>query len=101
MDSLAMKERHSNPNIDKEVKKRLSPDAAEAANRSGRWRNQIEGCTQWLLQAGCSNASPLFSSLEDPCSEELLEALTTTEMPLSMSWQTWSSGYRRRYRGMP
>ncbi|KAL0698098.1 hypothetical protein Bca4012_054220 [Brassica carinata] len=76
-------ERHSNPNIDKEVKKRLSPEAAEAANRSGRWRNQIRrvahnGCCRRVAQtrALCSAFWKILVS------EELLEALETTEMPL-------------------
>ncbi|CAH2077166.1 unnamed protein product [Thlaspi arvense] len=76
-------ERHSNPNIDKEVKKRLSPEAAEAANRSGRWRNQIRrvahnGCCRRVAQTRAL-CSALWKIL---VSEELLEALTTTEMPL-------------------
>ncbi|CAH8378004.1 unnamed protein product [Eruca vesicaria subsp. sativa] len=76
-------ERHSNPNIDKEVKKRLSPEAAEAANRNGRWRNQIRrvahnGCCRRVAQTRA-----LYSALwKILVSEELLEALTTTEMPL-------------------
>ncbi|WZZ24166.1 hypothetical protein YC2023_007567 [Brassica napus] len=76
-------ERHSNPNIDKEVKKKLSPEAAEAANRSGRWRNQIRrvahnGCCRRVAQTRAL-CSALWKIL---VSEELLEALTTTEMPL-------------------
>ncbi|KAH0940862.1 hypothetical protein HID58_000499 [Brassica napus] len=76
-------ERHSNPNIDKEVKKRLSPEAAEAANRSGRWRNQIRrvahnGCCRRVAQTRALCLA-LWKIL---VSEELLEALTTTEMPL-------------------
>ncbi|VVB10640.1 unnamed protein product [Arabis nemorensis] len=76
-------ERHSNPNIDKEVKKRLSPDAAEAANRSGRWKNQIRrvahnGCCRRVAQTRAL-CSALWKIL---VSEELIEALTTTEMPL-------------------
>ncbi|EOA15743.1 hypothetical protein CARUB_v10006788mg [Capsella rubella] len=76
-------ERHSYPNIDKEVKKRLSPEAAEAASRSGRWRNQIRrvahnGCCRRVAQTRAL-CSALWKIL---VSEELLEALTTTEMPL-------------------
>ncbi|XP_019089726.1 PREDICTED: helicase and polymerase-containing protein TEBICHI-like isoform X2 [Camelina sativa] len=76
-------ERHSNPNIEKEVKKRLSPEAAEAANRSGRWRNQIRrvahnGCCRRVAQTRAL-CSALWKIL---VSEELIEALTTTEMPL-------------------
>ncbi|KAJ0251931.1 DEAD/DEAH box helicase domain-containing protein [Hirschfeldia incana] len=76
-------ERYSNPNIDKEVKKRLSPEAAEAANRSGRWRNQIRrvahnGCCRRVAQTRALCLA-LWKIL---VSEELLEALTTTEMPL-------------------
>ncbi|KAJ0247364.1 Helicase and polymerase-containing protein TEBICHI [Hirschfeldia incana] len=76
-------ERHSNPNIDKEVKKRLSPEAAEAANHSGRWRNQIRrvahnGCCRRVAQTRAL-CSALWKIL---VSEELIEALTTTEMPL-------------------
>ncbi|CAB79987.1 putative protein [Arabidopsis thaliana] len=76
-------ERHSNPNIDKEVKKRLSPEAAEAANRSGRWRNQIRrvahnGCCRRVAQTRAL-CSALWKIL---VSEELLQALTTIEMPL-------------------
>ncbi|CAN6826846.1 unnamed protein product, partial [Brassica oleracea] len=76
-------ERHSNPNIDKEVKKRLSPEATEAANRSGRWRNQIRrvahnGCCRRVAQTRAL-CSALWKIL---VSEELIEALTATEMPL-------------------
>ncbi|KAE9466874.1 hypothetical protein C3L33_01220, partial [Rhododendron williamsianum] len=35
------KERSSNSNLEKEVKKRLSSEAAAAASRSGRWKNQM------------------------------------------------------------
>ncbi|KAH0942846.1 hypothetical protein HID58_002483 [Brassica napus] len=41
-----------------EVNEILSPEAAEAAYRNGRWTNQI----QMFAKNGCSNASPLFSS---------------------------------------
>jgi len=67
----------------KEVKKRLSPEAAEAANRSGRWRNQIRrvahnGCCRRVAQTRAL-CSALWKIL---VSEELLQALTTIEMPL-------------------
>jgi len=67
----------------KEVKKRLSPEAAEAANRSGRGRNQIRrvahnGCCRRVAQTRAL-CSALWKIL---VSEELLQALTTIEMPL-------------------
>ncbi|MCE3217082.1 hypothetical protein HAX54_010288 [Datura stramonium] len=38
-------EKGSNPSIEKEVKKRLSIEAAAAANRNGRWKNQMRRCS--------------------------------------------------------
>nr|GFA41612.1 helicase and polymerase-containing protein TEBICHI [Tanacetum cinerariifolium] len=34
-------ERSSNPNLEKEVKKRLSSEVAAAANQKGRWKNRM------------------------------------------------------------
>ncbi|XP_010546537.1 PREDICTED: helicase and polymerase-containing protein TEBICHI [Tarenaya hassleriana] len=76
-------ERNSNPNIEKEVKRRLSVEAAAAASRSGRWRNQMRrvahnGCCRHVAQIRA-----LYSALwKILISEELVEALTTIEMPL-------------------
>ncbi|XP_042498308.1 helicase and polymerase-containing protein TEBICHI isoform X2 [Macadamia integrifolia] len=76
-------ERSSNPNIEKEVKKRLSSEAAEAANRSGRWKNQMRkaahnGCCRRAAQTRALS-SVLWKLL---ISEELDEALVSIETPL-------------------
>ncbi|KEH16134.1 DNA polymerase theta-like protein [Medicago truncatula] len=66
---LPDEESSSSPNLDKEVKKRLSPEDAEAANQCGRWRNQMRKAAHngWLLPSGCSNTSIMFCSLEIAC----------------------------------
>lgn len=76
-------ERSSNPNLEKEAKKRLSSEAAATANRSGRWKNQMRraahnGCCRRAAQtrALCSVLWKLLIS------EGLVEALTNIEMPL-------------------
>ncbi|KAF3446459.1 hypothetical protein FNV43_RR11638 [Rhamnella rubrinervis] len=76
-------ERSSNPNLEKEVKKRLSSEAAAAANRNGRWKNQMRraahnGCCRRVAQtrALCSVLWKLLVS------EELTEALLNIEIPL-------------------
>ncbi|KAM3282203.1 helicase and polymerase-containing protein TEBICHI isoform X2 [Capsicum chacoense] len=76
-------EKGSNPSIEKEVKKRLSADAAAAANRNGRWKNQMRqvahnGCCRRVAQtrALCSVLWKLVIS------EGLVEALGAIEMPL-------------------
>ncbi|XP_062109140.1 helicase and polymerase-containing protein TEBICHI [Humulus lupulus] len=76
-------ERSSNPNLEKEVKKRLSSEAATAANQNGRWRNQMRraahnGCCRRVAQtrALCSVLWKLIVS------DELTEALLNVEIPL-------------------
>ncbi|XP_031265968.1 helicase and polymerase-containing protein TEBICHI isoform X2 [Pistacia vera] len=76
-------ERSSNPNLEKEVKKRLSTEAAAAANRSGQWKNQMRraahnGCCRRVAQtrALCSVLWKLLVS------EGLVEALMNIEIPL-------------------
>ncbi|XP_041019360.1 helicase and polymerase-containing protein TEBICHI isoform X2 [Juglans microcarpa x Juglans regia] len=76
-------ERSSNPNLEKEVKKRLSSEAAATANQSGRWKNQMRraahnGCCCRVAQtrALCSALWKLLLS------EELIEALMNIETPL-------------------
>ncbi|XP_059592184.1 helicase and polymerase-containing protein TEBICHI isoform X2 [Vitis vinifera] len=76
-------ERSSNPNLEKEVRKRLSSEAAAAANRSGRWKNQTRraahnGCCRRVAQtrALCSVLWKLLVS------EELVEVLLRIEIPL-------------------
>ncbi|CAL5359107.1 unnamed protein product [Camellia sinensis] len=76
-------EKSSNPNLEKEIKKRLSSEAAAAASRSGRWKNQMRraahnGCCRRVAQirALCSVLWKLLIS------EELVEALTSIEIPL-------------------
>ncbi|KAI4316161.1 hypothetical protein L6164_024167 [Bauhinia variegata] len=76
-------ERSSNPNLEKEVKKRLSSEDSAAANRSGRWKNQMRraahnGCCRRAAQtrALCSVLWKLLVS------EQLVEALMSIEIPL-------------------
>lgn len=66
-----------------EVKKRLSGEAAAAANQNGRWKNQMRraahnGCCRRVAQtrALCSVLWKLLVS------EELTEALLSVEIPL-------------------
>ncbi|KAL2318229.1 hypothetical protein Fmac_032105 [Flemingia macrophylla] len=76
-------ERSSSPNLDKEVKKRLSSEDAAVANQCGRWRNQMRrvahnGCCRRVAQtrALCSVLWKLLVS------EELVEVLMGIEIPL-------------------
>ncbi|CAI8605756.1 unnamed protein product [Vicia faba] len=76
-------ESSSSPNLDKEVKKRLSPEDAGAANQCGRWRNQMRkaahnGCCRRVAQtrALCSVLWKLLVS------EKLVEVLMEIEIPL-------------------
>ncbi|EEF45923.1 DNA polymerase theta, putative [Ricinus communis] len=76
-------ERSSNPNLEKEVKRRLPTQAVAAANRNGRWKNQMRraahnGCCRRVAQtrALCSVLWKLLIS------EGLVEALKKIEMPL-------------------
>ncbi|XVE71071.1 hypothetical protein DITRI_Ditri10aG0120700 [Diplodiscus trichospermus] len=76
-------ERSSSPNLEKEVKKRLSSEAAAAANQSGRWKNQMRraahnGCCRRVAQTRA-----LFSALwKLLISEQLNEVFTYIETPL-------------------
>ncbi|XP_073285327.1 helicase and polymerase-containing protein TEBICHI isoform X1 [Primulina huaijiensis] len=76
-------EKSSHPNLEKEVKKRLSSDAAASANRSGRWKDQMQraahnGCCRRVAQTRAL-FSVLWKLLE---AEELLEPLVTIETQL-------------------
>ncbi|KAL7596490.1 hypothetical protein Lser_V15G27853 [Lactuca serriola] len=76
-------ERSSNPNLEKEVKKRLSSEVAASANQNGRWKNQMRraahnGCCKRAAQTRALS-SVLLKLLT---SEKLLEPLVTIEMPL-------------------
>ncbi|KAL5729265.1 DNA-directed DNA polymerase [Ranunculus cassubicifolius] len=76
-------ERSSNPNLEKEVKKRLSSEAAASAHRSGRWRNQMRraahnGSCRRVAQVRALG-SVLWKLL---VSEELVNSLSRTEIPL-------------------
>ncbi|RZC75410.1 hypothetical protein C5167_050892 [Papaver somniferum] len=76
-------ERSSNPNLEKEVKKRLSPEVAAAAHRYGRWKNQMrraahDGCCRRVAQIRALG-SVLWKLI---VSEELVEALVSIENPL-------------------
>ncbi|XP_047322143.1 helicase and polymerase-containing protein TEBICHI [Impatiens glandulifera] len=76
-------ERSSNPNLEKEFKKRLTSEAVSAANRSGRWKNHMRrvahnGCCRRVAQTRALHSS-LWKLL---ISEDLLESLVKTEIPL-------------------
>ncbi|KAL9230313.1 hypothetical protein vseg_005682 [Gypsophila vaccaria] len=76
-------ERSSTPSIEKEVKKRLSSEAAASANQSGRWKNQMRraahnGCCRRVAQTRALHCV-LWKLL---VSEELAEALLSIEVPL-------------------
>ncbi|GAA0144171.1 DNA-directed DNA polymerase [Lithospermum erythrorhizon] len=76
-------ERSSNPNLEKEVKKRLSSEAAAAATKNGRWKNQMRraahnGCCRRVAQTRALT-SVLWKLL---ISEKLLDALLRIEVPL-------------------
>nr|CAD1822289.1 unnamed protein product [Ananas comosus var. bracteatus] len=71
------------PNIDKVVKKRLSSEAAAAANRDGRWRNQMHkaahnGCCRRVAQTRA--LSSVLGKLL--VSENLGEVISNIETPL-------------------
>uniref|UniRef100_A0A803LBW8 Helicase and polymerase-containing protein TEBICHI n=1 Tax=Chenopodium quinoa TaxID=63459 RepID=A0A803LBW8_CHEQI len=76
-------ERSSNPNLEKEVKRRLTNDAAAAANQSGRWKNQMRraahnGCCRRAAQTRALQCV-LWKLL---VSEELVDSLLGIELPL-------------------
>ncbi|CAK7353378.1 unnamed protein product [Dovyalis caffra] len=82
-------EKSSNPNLEKEVKRRLSSEAVAAANRNGRWKNQMRrvahnGCCRRVAQtrALCSGLWKLLTS------EGLVEALKNIEIPLRWDVKT-------------
>ncbi|GLU01406.1 hypothetical protein SLE2022_187150 [Rubroshorea leprosula] len=75
--------RSSSPNLEKEVKKRLSSEAVAAANQCGRWKNQMRrvahnGCCRRVAQIRALS-SALWKLL---ISEELIEVLLNIETPL-------------------
>ncbi|KAK8319113.1 hypothetical protein V6Z12_A13G219900 [Gossypium hirsutum] len=76
-------ERSSSPNLEKEVKKRLSSEAAAAANQSGRWKNQMRraahnGCCRRVAQTRA-----LYSAFwKLLISEKLIDVFTCIETPL-------------------
>lgn len=74
-----------------EVKKRLSAEAAAAANRDGRWRNQMRraahnGCCRRVAQIRALS-SVLWKLV---ISEELVGALTKIENPLVSCFSGYS-----------
>ncbi|XP_073012513.1 helicase and polymerase-containing protein TEBICHI isoform X1 [Typha latifolia] len=76
-------ESKTTPNLDKVVKKRLSSEAAAAANRDGRWRNQMHkaahnGCCRRVAQTRALG-SVLGKIL---VSENLTEVVSKIESPL-------------------
>ncbi|KAF7112344.1 hypothetical protein RHSIM_RhsimUnG0237900 [Rhododendron simsii] len=76
-------ERSSYPNLEKEVKKRLSSEAAAAASRSDRQKNQMRiaahnGCRRRVAQTRALYSVPWKLLI----SEELVEALLSIEIPL-------------------
>ncbi|GMH06994.1 hypothetical protein Nepgr_008834 [Nepenthes gracilis] len=76
-------ERSSNPNLEKEFKKRLSGEEVAAANRSGRWKNQMRraahnGCCRRVAQTRA--LCPVLWKLL--VSEDLVRALLSVEIPL-------------------
>ncbi|KAL2974872.1 hypothetical protein AAZX31_14G127200 [Glycine max] len=82
LDTLGKKS-SSSPNLDKEVKKRLSSEDAAVANQSGRWRNQMRraahnGCCRRVAQIRALS-SVLWKLL---VSEKLVEVLMDIEIPL-------------------
>ncbi|XP_057525105.1 helicase and polymerase-containing protein TEBICHI isoform X3 [Amaranthus tricolor] len=76
-------EKSSNPSLEKEVKKRVSSEAAAAANQSGRWKNQMRraahnGCCRRVAQVRALHCV-LWKLL---VSEGLVDALMSIELPL-------------------
>ncbi|KAK9742154.1 hypothetical protein RND81_03G151800 [Saponaria officinalis] len=76
-------ERSSTPSLEKEVKRRLSSEAAASANQSARWKNQMRraahnGCCRRVAQTRALHCV-LWKLL---VSEELVEALLSIEVPL-------------------
>ncbi|XP_051137227.1 helicase and polymerase-containing protein TEBICHI [Andrographis paniculata] len=77
-------EKNFNLNLEKEVKRRLSSEAAASANRSGRWKDQMRrvahnGCCRRVAQTRAL-FSVLWKLLE---SEELVEPLMNIEVQLT------------------
>ncbi|MBA0816932.1 hypothetical protein Gohar_001542, partial [Gossypium harknessii] len=76
-------ERSSRPNLENEVKKRLSSEAAAAANQSGRWKNQMRrashnGCCHRVAQTRA-----LYSAFwKLLISEKLIDVFSYIETPL-------------------
>ncbi|KNA12473.1 hypothetical protein SOVF_125610 [Spinacia oleracea] len=75
--------RSSNPSLEKEVKKRLTSEAAAAANQSGRWKNQMRRAAH----NGCCRRAAQIRALQCVLwklltSEELVDALLGIELPL-------------------
>ncbi|MBA0873433.1 hypothetical protein Goshw_002175 [Gossypium schwendimanii] len=76
-------ERSSRPNLENEVKKRLSSEAAAAANQSGRWKNQMRravhnGCCRRVAQTRA-----LYSAFwKLLISEKLIDVFSYIETPL-------------------
>lgn len=79
-----------------EVKKRLSSEAAAAANQCGRWRNQMrkaahDGCCRRVAQTRALS-SVLWKLLFH---EKLFHALTKVELPLvGCSYLVYSIHFR-------
>ncbi|KAH6760624.1 mammalian DNA polymerase-like protein [Perilla frutescens var. frutescens] len=76
-------EKSSCPNLEKEVKRRLSSDAVASTNRSGRWKDQTRraahnGCCRRVAQTRALSFV-LWKLLH---SEELVEPLITVEVRL-------------------
>ncbi|KAF9615750.1 hypothetical protein IFM89_026207 [Coptis chinensis] len=76
-------ERSFSPNLEKEVKKRLSSEVAASANHSGRWKNQMRraahnGCCRRVAQTRALG-SVLWKLVS---SEKLVDALVSIENPL-------------------
>eukprot|EP01018_Ginkgo_biloba_P001647 Gb_33083 [translate_table: standard] len=96
------------PTLEQEVKKRLSGEVAAAANRAGRWRNQMarvahNGCCRRVAQIRALH-STLWKLI---VSEGLDQALTSIEIPLVnvlADMENWGIGVDmeacRRARGM-
>lgn len=76
-------ERSSNPNLEKEIKRRLSSEDLAAANRSGRWKNQMRRAAH----NGCCRRAAQIRALYNVLwkllvSEELAESVLQVEIPL-------------------
>ncbi|GKC03368.1 helicase and polymerase-containing protein TEBICHI isoform X1 [Tanacetum coccineum] len=76
-------ERSSNPNLEKEVKKRLSSEVAAAANQKGRWKNQMRRAAHNSCCRQAAQTRALSSVLwKLPTTENPQQPLSTIEMPL-------------------